>query len=186
MDNEILIKKLLQWGAYKAAVVDVRDIVFDRRFREQCASNACGCYGKNHMCPPDVGDIDMLIDRAKQYDKALVYQTVSALEDSYDFEGMMEAGRRHHLLTCRLREEIAVQDMQNVLLMGAGACRECPVCAKVDNLPCRNPALATPSMEAHGIAVSKLASLAGMQYINGQDTVTYFGALLYSKKENEQ
>ena len=180
---DALIEKLLQWGAYKAAIVDVADIEFDRRFREQCASNACGCYGKNHMCPPDVGDIDELIDRAKRFDKALVYQTVSELEDSYDFEGMMEAGNRHHRLTHRFREEVAAQGMQNILHLGAGGCRECPVCAKVDGLPCRQPEVAIPSMEAFGIAVSKLATQAGMKYINGQDTVTYFGALLY--KENK-
>ena len=178
-----LLNKLLEWGAYKVAFVDVADIEFDRRFREQCASNACGCYGKNHMCPPSVGDIDELIARAQSYDKALVYQTVSELEDSYDFEGMMEAGRRHHQLTRCLREAVVARGMGDVLLLGAGGCRECPVCAKVDNLPCRHPEVATPSLEAYGIAVSKLAAQAGMKYINGQDTVTYFGAMLY--KENE-
>ncbi|MBQ6707279.1 MAG: DUF2284 domain-containing protein [Clostridia bacterium] len=180
---EQTIEKLLSWGAYKAAVVEVEDIEFDRRFREQCASNACGCYGKNYMCPPDAGDIDELIDRARRYDKALVYQTVSALEDSYDFEGMMEAGKRHHRLTCRLREAIAAQGRLDVLHLGAGGCRECPVCAKAEGLPCRKPELATPSLEAYGIAVSKLATLAGMKYINGQDTVTYFGAMLYKERD---
>ena len=178
-----LIEKLLEWGAYKAAVVNVADIEFDRRFREQCASNACGCYGKNHMCPPDVGDIDELIARAKSYDKALVYQTVSELEDSYDFEGMMEAGKRHHQLTNRLRKAVAAHGLRNVLHLSVGGCRECPICARADNLPCRHPEVATPSMEAYGIAVSKLATRAGMKYINGQNTVTYFGTLLY--KEND-
>jgi len=176
---EKLMEKLLQWGAYKAAIVPVKDIVFDRRFREQCASNACGCYGKNHMCPPDVGDIDELIARAKQYDKALVFQTVTPLEDSYDFEGMMEAGKGLHRLVRRVREELCAGGAGDVLILGGGACRECEVCAKRDNLPCRKPEVATPSLEAHGIAVSQLATLAGMKYINGQDTVTYFGAVLY-------
>ena len=29
--------------------------------------------------------------------------------------------------------------------------------------------------------VSRLAELAGMKYINGQDTVTYFGAVLFGR-----
>jgi hypothetical protein len=37
-----------------------------------------------------------------------------------------------------------------------------------------------PSLEAYGINVSELAKSAGMKYINGQDTVTYFGAVLFS------
>jgi hypothetical protein len=37
-----------------------------------------------------------------------------------------------------------------------------------------------PSLEAYGVNVSGLASVAGMKYINGQDTVTYFGAVLFS------
>ena len=36
------------------------------------------------------------------------------------------------------------------------------------------------SLEAYGIHVSKLAETAGMKYINGQNTVTYFGAVLFS------
>jgi hypothetical protein len=37
-----------------------------------------------------------------------------------------------------------------------------------------------PSLEAYGVNVSKLAASAGMKYINGQNTVTYFGAVLFS------
>jgi hypothetical protein len=36
-----------------------------------------------------------------------------------------------------------------------------------------------PSLEAYGVNVSALASAAGMKYINGQNTVTYFGAVLF-------
>lgn len=179
---EQTIEKLLSWGAHKAAVVEVGEIEFDRRFREQCASNACGCYGKNYMCPPDVGDIDRLIDEARQYDKALVYQTVSALEDSYDFEGMMQAKEQHHRITCRLREEMASQGRRDVLHLGVGGCPGCPVCAKVEGLPCHHPEIAIPSLEVYGVAVSKLAAQAGMKYVNGQDTVTYFGAMLYKEE----
>ena len=38
------------------------------------------------------------------------------------------------------------------------------------------------SLEAYGIHVSKMAEAAGMKYINGQDTVTYFGAVLFCMK----
>ena len=44
--------------------------------------------------------------------------------------------------------------------------------------PCRFPEKAIGSLEAYGVNVSLLAQTAGMRYINGQNTVTYFGAIL--------
>ena len=66
-----------------------------------CESNACGNYGRSYMCPPDVGEVETLMGRLKDYRLALVYQTVGTLEDSYDFEGMMEAG--NGIMTWRSR-----------------------------------------------------------------------------------
>ena len=34
-----------------------------------------------------------------------------------------------------------------------------------------------PRWKTYGVAVSELAASCGMNYINGKDTVTYFGAL---------
>ena len=51
--------------------------------------------------------------------------------------------------------------------------------SKRTNEPCRHPELAMPSLETYGINVSELAASSGMKYINGQNTVTYFGALLF-------
>ena len=90
MDYSALAEQVRGLGAYKAGVVDLQDVRFDRAFRAMCETNACGNYGKCWMCPPDAGDIDALMNEAKSYQKALVYQTVGTLEDSYDFEGMME------------------------------------------------------------------------------------------------
>ena len=42
-----------------------------------------------------------------------------------------------------------------------------------------NPALAMSSLEAYGIDVAQLAKQAGMKYINGVNTVTYFGAVFF-------
>ena len=93
MQPQELTARIVEMGAYKAALLDVSLIHFDRKFRELCESNACGNYGACWTCPPDAGDIDTLIARAKTYQKALVYQTVGRLEDSFDIEGMLEAGQ---------------------------------------------------------------------------------------------
>ncbi len=124
-------------------------------------------------------DIDALMNEAQSYQKALVYQTVGTLEDSYDFEGMMEAARLHNELSRALAKWFATLPFAKKLHLGAGGCHMCGVCAKRTNEPCRHPELAMPSLETYGIDVSELAASSGMKYINGQNTVTYFGALLF-------
>ena len=166
-------------GAYKASVIPTSDVVTDTYFRTLCEKNVCGNYGKNWMCPPDAGDINELICELHSYQYILVYQSVNTLEDSYDFEGMAEAAFKHHKLMLNVRKELENLDLKRKLFLGAGGCRLCEVCAKATGEPCRNPGKATPSLEAYGVNVSKLAESAGMKYINGVNTVTYFGAVLF-------
>ena len=183
MKNKIF-KKLsnaaLRLGAYKVSVIDAKDIPLDRGFRDMCASNACGVYGKCYMCPPDVGEINELMDEVRQYDYALVYQTVTELEDSFDFEGMITAKKQTIPLAQKLRMIFNDINITHTLHLGAGGCGVCETCAKKTNEPCRHPQQAMASLEAYGINVSQLAKKANMMYINGQNTVTYFGAVLFS------
>lgn len=164
-------------GANKAEAVPVKEIRTDSSFRALCEANACGNYGRNYMCPPYVGSIDELIQRLYGYEAALVYQTVSPLGDSFDFEGMMEAGRRHNELGQKLWDMTDSLGLK-ALHLGAGGCRLCEICAIQRGSPCRHPARAMASLEAYGIDATELAALAGMRYINGRNTVTYFGVVL--------
>lgn len=175
-----LSDKVLCLGAYKASVINTSQIELDRAFRDMCESNACGVYGKCYMCPPDVGNIEELMAEVGKYDYALVYQTVTELEDSYDFEGMVAAKKRTYPMAQKLRDVFKNMNISKVLHLGAGGCGVCKTCAKRTNEPCRYPELAMPSLEAYGINVSRLATASGMKYTNGANTVTYFGAVLFS------
>lgn len=183
MDDMIsaMIQETMALGAYGAGAVAIDKIVFDRGFLSLCESNACGNFGKCWTCPPDVGNIDELIAEAKKFDGVVVYQTVRDLEDSYDFEGMMEAGRLHNELAERITDAFADREFTKTLHLGAGGCRICEVCSKRQEEPCRYPDRAMASLETYGVDVSQLASAAGLKYINGQDTVTFFGAYFYKK-----
>lgn len=179
MTDQKLIETAVNFGAHKAAVMNVKDIPFNRDFRKACESNTCGNYGKCWTCPPDAGDIDDLIEKARKYHRALIYQTVSSIEDSFDIEGMLEAGKIHNQVAEKIAAQVLPYLGDHVLHLSAGGCRVCERCAKRDNLPCRHPDRAMYSMEAYGIPVSEVASLCGLKYINGQNTVTYFGIFLY-------
>lgn len=182
MANDALIaqlpEKIVEMGAFKAAIVPVSEVKTDIAFRAMCESNACGKYGKCYTCPPDAGDINELISSLRSFSHVIVYQTVSELEDSFDIEGMYEAGRRHNQL---LQSLMALYNTETlgckVMHLGAGGCQVCERCGKVDGIPCRFPDKAVSSLETYGINVSELAKSGGMKYINGQDTVTYFGAI---------
>lgn len=176
---ENILNTVLEMGVYRANIIDAKDISLDRSFRDMCASNACGLYGKCYMCPPDVGDIEELMAEVRQYDYALVYQTVTKLEDSFDFEGMINAKKQTYPLAQQLRTIFHDANIAHALHLGAGGCGVCKCCAKITNEPCRFPERALPSLEAYGINVSQLAKAADMKYINGQNTVTYFGAVLF-------
>lgn len=173
-----LVKEAEALGC-RAGLADVAQVSFEPAFRDACASNACGNYGRCWTCPPDVGEIHDLIAQAQTYDQVLVYQTVGQLEDSYDFEGMMEAAKRHNQLYMRLDQLFRGKGFSRMLHLGAGGCHLCEVCAKKTGEPCRHPNRAVASLEAYGVNVSALARLCGMKYINGENTVTYFGALFF-------
>ena len=60
-----LREEALALGAFRAELVKVEDISTDASFRSLCASNACGNYGKNYMCPPDIGTIEELMQELR-------------------------------------------------------------------------------------------------------------------------
>ena len=180
-NQEFIEKQIEKTGITKWAPVAQSGIVYDAVFRDICAKNTCGRYGTCYMCPPDVGPIDHLIERAKQYPMAVMYQTIHSIEDSFDFEGMMEARRAHSRCSIRLHELLPPGKF---LHLGVGGCGVCARCAKVDGEPCRFPEKAIASLEAYGMDVYKTACSAGLKYVNGPNTITYFGMVLFSEDED--
>ena len=169
-------------GAQAARVIDAGEVVLDRSFRDMCAANYCGVYGKCWMCPPDVGEIEDLMAQLRAYKHALVFQTVTPLEDSFDVEGMAEARKGITHVSRKVREGwSAAMPETDALHLSVGGCGICAECAKRTGEPCRAPELAISSLEAYGVHVSHLAEAAGMKYINGVNTVTYFGAVFFGK-----
>lgn len=173
---ESKIRIALENGAAKAQVIPVSQVVTSASFRDVCASNGCGMYGKCWMCPPDIGEIDVLMASIREYRYGLLYQTIGQLEDSFDIEGMGEAGQRHAQVSQAIESAWPEGDH---LHLSCGGCHLCEVCAKRTGEPCRFPGRALPPMEGYGIDVYNTAKDTELSYINGQNTVTYFGIVLF-------
>ena len=178
IDEGRIVRIIEEMGASHAAYVETKDIPFEKAFRSACEQNACGFYNRCWTCPPEAGSIEDCMARVKVFPCAVLYQTISPLEDSYDIEGMHDASVAHNRLTLKIQE--AFRQMEGTcMVLGAGACGVCQTCTKPEGNPCRFPDLAVTSLEACGINVYELARICGLQYINGKNTVTFFGLLLY-------
>ena len=124
MEAEYLKKCILDCGADEVGIVAVQDAFFLPEFREICQGNSCGMYGRCWMCPPAIGTVETLIAQAKQYRWAAVYQTVGVIEDSFDFDAMMNAGRQINYLAARIRHKLRDQPLHRPLYLGAGGSAE--------------------------------------------------------------
>ena len=181
MENRKLIDAALSCGADKAVVISCGQIVLNAEFRGMCEANRCGIYGKCYMCPPDVGPIDELMQKVRSFDKALFYQTITRLEDSFDIEGMAEARKNLTRVSGRLTDALRPVLGDGALHLSAGGCGLCETCAKTTDEPCRHPDRAIASLESYGMDVYATTKSTPMKYINGADTVTYFGMVLFSE-----
>jgi len=179
-----ILKLCLEKNVSKAAKIPVEKLTFMPELRQMCEQNACGRFGQNYCCPPHVGDVEALIAKLKAFDEAVIWQNIYPLEDSFDFEGMMDAQKKHNDMTLEMARTIYEElGRDQALVLAAGGCGICNSCAVITKEPCRNPADALSSLEAYGIHVAKIGEVSELRYINGKDTVTYFsGAFVVNYK----
>lgn len=180
MAKTALLKLVLDCGAKKAAVISQDQIILNEMFLEICRKNQCGMYGKCWVCPPDTGDIHAQMARIRSFDSGVLYQTIAQLADSFDMEGMQAAARKHALLGQRIEKALIHAPFQTFHL-SCGGCHLCDRCAKLDHQPCRFPGKALLPLEACGVDVSGTVKSTPLRYLNGQNTVTYFGLLLFGE-----
>ena len=177
-----IIGELKDFGVSAAVFFDASDIKFSAEFRDMCRSNYCGSYGKNYKCPPSVGEMDDCIAEVRSYDRALLVQTIRNIEDSYDFEGMRDAGDDHAANMVKLREYLSENhSFAGALYLSAGGCKICPKCGILTDTPCRAPDRAISSVEAYCMNVADMTEAHGLHYINGENTVSFVGLVLIRK-----
>jgi len=173
---EVFFEKITEKYGVKCGECDNFPDMYHKVLLDACKQNTCGMYGRCHVCPPNTGDGDACIERALSYPKVAAFQKIYPLEDSFDFPGMVEAKKDFVKVVQGVLDE-ARAHFDDMMLLGAGGCGLCAKCTYEENKPCRFPDRAVASLESYCIQVSELASKVGLKYINGQNTVTYFGAV---------
>ena len=166
-------------GVFQHGFVETSAIGFSGEVRKMCEVNTCRKYAATWACPPAIGTVEECRDRCLSFRKMLVFSGKYELEDSYDYEGMM-AGRATFKAVARDLEKALKPHLDRHIMLaneGCGLCAECTY----PGAPCRFPDQVHGAIEGYGIFVNILAQQAGMNYINGTNTVTYFGGLLHDE-----
>jgi len=176
-----LVKDACALNATHAAIVEVSKMIFSKDLRKLCEQNSCGSYNSNWMCPPAVGAINDLRERALGFKQGLIFQTVHSIEDSFDWEGMQEGMANQtkifrEILECMVNN----YNFKEVLPFNAGSCTYCEKCAYIVGEECRFPSKAVSSVEANGIDVMDLVKALGIPYNNGKNTVSYVALILFN------
>lgn len=170
-------KALLKTGISQYGTISPTKIVFRNEIRKICEGNSCRLYGKTWACPPAVGTVEECRERCLHYANAIVFNAVYHLEDSFDYEGMI-AGHGEFKKLCDTIYNLMNNEQTKFLLLSNEGCNRCKVCTYPESV-CRLPQMLFPSLEGYGINVMELAENAGITYNNGENTVTYFGMVLY-------
>jgi len=158
------------------ASLDISTLDFMQEIRDMCNPEQCRNYNTSWSCPPACAPLEELRERANKYTEGILVQTVGELEDSMDWDGIMETGARHKENFGRMRAELS-KKYQNLLAMGAGKCKVCEDCTYPDD-PCRYPDKMEVSMEASGLFVSRVCTDNDLPYNHGPETMAFTSCFL--------
>jgi len=176
VDYEKLKALAIECGFDHVGDLDADTIEVHPEVRDACAENKCQAYGKSWNCPPACGTLEECSERMHKFKKGLILQSTGELEDSFDFEGIMELGERHSNAFDKFAD--LVREMYpGTMVLGDGACRRCKTCTYPD-APCRFPERQSSAMEAMGMLVSEVCQKNNIPYYYGPGTLTYVGCIL--------
>lgn len=146
--------------------------------RAMCSADKCRSYGRRWSCPPGCGSTEHCEKRISSFASGLLVQTVGALEDEFDLQGIASAQALHSRRFAVLVRQIR-QLNPGCLPLSAGACTRCDVCT-YPSKPCRFPGKMFSSMEAYGLLVSDVCEKNGMPYYRGANTITFTSCILFN------
>ena len=186
MANDIEISDLMniagECGFETKAVLDVSTLVALEDVRKMCEVNTCGAYAARWSCPPGCGSLKECGEKMKAFSNGILVQSVGDIEDSLDWEGMMQLKALHDKRFSELIDK--VKDLAqgrggfDLLPLADGCCSRCTSCTYPD-APCRFPDKSMSSMEAFGLYVADVCKKNNVAYNYGPGKMCYTGCLLF-------
>lgn len=178
MKYEMIQKIAEEAGFTHFGPLDPGTIQLKPEVRQMC--QACRMYDKRWSCPPGCGELDECSARVNQYTRGILVQSVGELEDSMDYEAMMETEATQKERFEKMYAKLRALDV-DVLALGAGCCKQCSECT-YPNEPCRFPKRMVSSMEAYGMEVAAVCKANGLPYYYGQNTIAYTSCFLFREE----
>jgi len=177
---EDLAKTAEESGFTNFAPMDVNKLEFLQEIRDMCNAQQCKNYDTSWSCPPACAPIEDMQLSVKKYTKGILVQTVGDLEDSFDWDGIMETGARHKINFRKMRE-VLNRSFSDLMALGAGECKVCETCTYPDK-PCRYPDKMETSMEACGLFVSRVCTDNDLAYNYGPDKIAFTSCFLLKEE----
>ena len=174
--REKIEEKLLELPLVQFDWLETEDMTFAEEARYICRTE-CPRYGKSWSCPPGVGSVEECRERCMSYEGVFVFTSISEVKDITNMEETL-ATRCEHMEITRSVNELLREYFQDTLPLSGESCEICDQCAYPD-APCRHPDYQISCIEGYGIVVPSLAEKAGIEFDNGYNTVTWFGAVMF-------
>ena len=181
MDRDRMIELGREAGFAAVEVISTEDLVFNHSFRMFCEQNACGNYGKNYGCPPYCGTPEEMEERVRRYEKAVVFQSDTPVEDIYDDNETKVIKKKHTKMTLEVMEKYGEEGIAGEAVM-AGPCNFCEECKMEGGEPCINEKMRFSCLSAYCIDAGQMASTCGMDMVWGGDTVSFFSLFLFQRR----
>ena len=175
MHYKELEKLALDSGFTHAVPLDTTTISLKQEVRDMC-KNGCQQYARRWSCPPGCGSLNELREMICHYKKGILVQTVTELEDEFDWDGMIKAQNRHQEHFHLFLEKLCAFNPE-FLPLGTGCCMICKTCSYPE-APCRFPQKRISSMEACGMVASEVCRQNHLKYYHGPNTIAYVACVL--------
>lgn len=175
--NPDKVKQLAKAAGFcEIGELHIADLSYDEWVRELCEGNSCRNYNTSWACPPAVGTLKECKERCESYEQMFLFNKVYAVKNCFDIRGMRKA-MYEFKDTVEAFNRLLELPVDKRLLLSNEGCGRCETCTWPDSA-CRFPEKLCHSLEGYGFNVTELAKKAGMKYNNGDNTVTFFGAVL--------
>jgi predicted metal-binding protein len=170
-DLDSLRARALELGADRAAAVQVRDITVSDAVAFKCRVPRCPQYASCAHCPPHAPSPEEFRRVLADFHHALAFNLhvpPEVMLGSDQREARRRAFRSVFDLAAKLESAAFYGGHYLSFGLAAGSCRNVlchaqQACAVLEGRACPHPGLARPSLEAVGIDVFQLATLAGWE-----------------------